>query len=177
MTRKPYVPPAVVAEVEYPTGAPIDVDAGVAAWRAWTPYVRPMTAAEVSELHAERRRLEEQAAPHREAHLGDLLALAVEALARHGELDLLERVLSVVPRCVKGCCLKPATRVADYGVASLDRLVQQDSCDGHGVDETARDRPYAEALRAAEAALVAAGRPPWWIQDGGNRPPRRKWKP
>lgn len=160
--RRPYAKPAVVLTADLP-GDASDLDARVD-WR-----------------RISRKRLDARLASHREARLGDLLVRAVAVFVAHGELDLLEAVLEFVPRCSKGCCMTPATRVAGYGSSGLDGLLEQPSCDRHGIDDGARDYPYAEALRAAETALAAADCPPWWRddgrEDGGNRPPRKAGEP
>ena len=194
--RKLYDPPTIVAEVSPSPGQ--DLDACIVWWHG--SGVRQMTHEEREKYAAALAKRREYAAALAEAEdtesyvyspetaptrtapsllgvlrLGDVLLAAIE----RKDVRSIEQIMDAVPRCSKGCCLTPATRLARYRCSASaedggDLYVEQPSCDNHGIDEGARDYSYAEALRAAETTLVAAGRSPWWIGEdgsGGNRAP------
>jgi hypothetical protein len=78
-------------------------------------------------------------------------------------MDILSELVAALPRCNKGCCMAPATRIAPYENEDGKVVAQWDSCDKHGGD-TIQEFGYAEKLRAAAHALQANGRH-WWDGD------------
>ena len=89
-------------------------------------------------------------------------------------VEVLAELVRALPRCNKGCCLAPATRVAPYHAEG--RVVAEwDSCDLHG-GPTIREFAYAEALRGAAQFLQANGAH-WWDGDELNEPARKDIEP
>lgn len=82
----------------------------------------------------------------------------------------LEAVLDGLPKCEKGLCRAPATRVAKYTWKGQPSDIKCPSCDEHG-GESETDFLYAEPLRQVIADMRAAGFTCWWDEGDSIRPP------
>ena len=82
-------------------------------------------------------------------------------------LAILSTLVAALPRCNKGCCLAPATRIAPY-VADGVVVARWPSCDCDG-GATIEEFEYAEPLRVAAKALQDAGMH-WWDDGSLNDP-------
>jgi hypothetical protein len=85
-------------------------------------------------------------------------------------LSVLATVLETLPRCQKGCCLAPATRIAPYKDGDGNVVVEMESCDLDG-GPTIREFDNAEAVRAA-AQLLEGADLQWWDLGSLNAPRR-----
>lgn len=83
-------------------------------------------------------------------------------------LEALTSLVQALPRCQKGCCLAPATRIAPYGDGNGNIVAELHSCDSDG-GPTIREFDYAEALRTA-AHVLEAQKLEWW-DPGSLNPP------
>jgi len=83
------------------------------------------------------------------------------------EIKVLSDLIFALPRCKKGCCMAPATRIAPY-VAEGKVVAEWESCDEDG-GPTIREFEYAEPLRVAAKVLQDA-KMHWWDDGSLNDP-------
>jgi hypothetical protein len=87
-------------------------------------------------------------------------------MSKFSKFEALSALVFALPRCDKGCCLAPATRIAPYVADQF--VVERPSCDRDG-GPTIQEYEYAEALRVAAKVLEDAGEH-WWDDGSLNKP-------